>query len=126
MVSYEVQLFGALDDGTEVSLFTLTNQNGISVSITNYGGIVTRLSVPDRDGNLGDVVLGHDSLRDYLGSHPYFGAIVGRYGNRIAKATFRSGSWAAGTIIAGSMNPSKGIRRCMKFPITPTISRLSP
>ena len=88
MVSYEVQLFGALDDSTEVGLFTLTNQNGISVSITNYGGIVTRLSVPDRDGNLGDVVLGHDSLGDYLGGHPYFGAIVGRYGNRIAAGHF--------------------------------------
>jgi aldose 1-epimerase len=88
MVSYDVQPFGALDDGTEVSLFTLTNENGISVSIANYGGIVTRLSVPDRDGNPGDIVLGHDSLGGYLGGHPYFGAIVGRYGNRIAGGRF--------------------------------------
>ena len=80
--------FGALPDGTAVDLFTLTNKNGITVKITNYGGIVTSLAVPDRTGNMGDIVLGFDSLPPYLAGHPYFGAIVGRFGNRIANAKF--------------------------------------
>jgi len=80
--------FGALPDGTEVGLFTLTNDGGIEVSIATYGGIVTSLKVPDRDGRLADVVLGFESLDRYLEGHPYFGAIVGRYANRIGGASF--------------------------------------
>ena len=80
--------FGKLPDGTPVSLFTLTNKNGVEVKITNYGGIVVSLKTPDRNGKMDDIVLGFDSLPPYLGEHPYFGAIVGRYGNRIAKAKF--------------------------------------
>ncbi|MEZ5978657.1 MAG: aldose epimerase family protein [Planctomycetota bacterium] len=79
--------FGEVD-GREVSLFTLTNDRGSTATITNYGGIVTSLRVPDRDGRLGDVVLGYDTLDGYLTSSPYFGCITGRYCNRIAKGRF--------------------------------------
>ena len=79
--------FGKADQ-KEVFLYTLTNSNGIVVKITNYGGIITSLLVPDKDGRMGDIVLGYDSLEGYLASSPYFGAIVGRYANRIAKGKF--------------------------------------
>ncbi|MFU8843931.1 MAG: aldose epimerase family protein, partial [Bacteroidales bacterium] len=74
--------------GQEVFLYTLENQNGMKVKITNYGGIVTSLIVPDREGDFDDVVLGYDSLKGYLRETPYFGAIVGRYANRIASGRF--------------------------------------
>ena len=80
--------FGKLADGTEVDLYTLTNANGMKVKITNYGGIITEIHVPDRDGKFADVVLGHDNLKSYLDGHPYFGAITGRVANRIAKGKF--------------------------------------
>jgi aldose 1-epimerase len=80
--------FGMLPDGTAVELFTLKNPAGMEVQITNYGGIVTSLKVPDRGGKFDDVVLGYDTLDGYLKSTPYFGAIVGRYANRIGKAQF--------------------------------------
>ncbi len=80
--------FGNLIDGQKASLFTLTNQNGMKVSITNYGGIIVSVLVPDKNGVLGDVVLGYDSLNHYAATNPYFGAIIGRYGNRIAKGKF--------------------------------------
>ena len=79
--------FGSLD-GETVTLFTLTNASGAKVGIIEYGGIVVSLEVPDRDGNLGDVVLGYDTLDAYLADTPYFGAITGRYANRIAKGRF--------------------------------------
>ncbi|MEI7664177.1 MAG: galactose-1-epimerase, partial [Bacteroidota bacterium] len=72
----------------EVSLYTLSNSNGISVKITNYGAIITSILVPGKKGKTGDIVLGYDSLSDYLASSPYFGAIVGRFANRIAKGRF--------------------------------------
>ena len=65
-------------DGKPVTLYTLTNANGAVVKIITYGGIVTELHVPDKDGKMADVVLGFDNLDGYLDSHPYFGAIVGR------------------------------------------------
>jgi aldose 1-epimerase len=71
-----------------INLFTLTNKNGMEVKITNFGGIVTYIAVPDKNGKLENVVLGFDSLKSYQGTHPYFGSIVGRYGNRIAKGKF--------------------------------------
>jgi len=71
-----------------VELYTLTNSKGVTAAITNYGGILVSLKVPDRAGQLADVVLGFDTLDGYLKGHPYFGAIIGRYGNRIAKARF--------------------------------------
>ena len=80
--------FGKTADGTAVRLFTLTNSSGMEVKITNYGGIVVSWMVPDRTGNPADVVLGYDTLKGYLGKTPYFGSIVGRYGNRIAKGRF--------------------------------------
>jgi len=78
-------------DGKPVSLFTLTNKNGIQVKITNYGGIVTSWVVPDKTGAKSNIVLGFDSLSGYLAKPPYFGALVGRYGNRIAKGKFKIG-----------------------------------
>jgi len=80
--------FGTTPDGQAVDLFTLTNSNGMVAKITNYGGILTSLMVPDKNGDLEDVVLGFDDLQSYLKGHPHFGAIVGRYGNRIAKGKF--------------------------------------
>lgn len=80
--------FGKTSEGQAVALYTLINANGMTVKITNYGGIVTSLTVPDKNGTFEDVVLGFDTLDTYLKGHPYFGAIVGRYGNRVAKGTF--------------------------------------
>lgn len=81
--------FGAMEDGTTADLYTLTNAGGTEVKITNYGGIITSLKVAGRDGELQDVVLGFDDLDGYLQDGvPYFGAIIGRYGNRIANAQF--------------------------------------
>ena len=79
--------FGFLD-GQSVKLFTLTNDSGAEVKIIEYGGIVVSLIVPDRDGNLGDVVLGFEELDSYIADTPYFGAITGRYANRIAGGRF--------------------------------------
>lgn len=80
--------FGMTPEGDSVELFTLTNANGVELRAMTYGGIIVSLKVPGRDGKLGDVVLGYDSLAGYLRASPYFGAIVGRYANRIAKGTF--------------------------------------
>lgn len=80
--------FGVLPSGDSVSAYTLTNKEGVTLTAISYGGIVTSLRVPDKSGALADIVLGYDSLAGYLKETPYFGAIVGRYGNRIAKATF--------------------------------------
>lgn len=80
--------FGKTPDGAPVKIFTLRNARGAEVKISNYGGIVTSLKVPDRDGKLGDVVLGYGTLDEYLKASPYFGCLVGRYGNRIAKGRF--------------------------------------
>lgn len=74
--------------GTPVEQFTLTNKNGVEVKAITYGGIITSLRTPDRTGAAGDIVLGFDSIDGYLGDHPFFGAIIGRYGNRIAKGRF--------------------------------------
>ncbi len=80
--------YGTTEDGTPVDLFTLANDNGVEMKVINYGGIITELKVPDKNGNFEDVVLGFDSLEGYVKSSPYFGALVGRYGNRIAKGKF--------------------------------------
>jgi aldose 1-epimerase len=84
----EKRSFGKTRTGEAVDLFTLKNAKGMEAAITNFGGIVVSLKTPDRNGKLADVVLGFDSLDGYLGDNPYFGAIVGRYGNRIAKGRF--------------------------------------
>jgi aldose 1-epimerase len=80
--------FGNAPDGRPVKLYTLRNANGVEASICNYGGIVTSLKVPDRTGQMGDVVLGYDSLAEYINKSPYFGCLVGRCANRIAKGKF--------------------------------------
>lgn len=82
------QSFGKTAEGTAVDLYVLTNANGAETSITNYGGRVVSLKMPDRSGKLADIVLGFDSFDGYLQKEPYFGALVGRYGNRIAKGRF--------------------------------------
>lgn len=83
-------VFGKLPDGKEVRLFTLENDNNLKIKITNYGGIITSIEMPDKTGKSENVVCGFNKLEDYLsdeylGSYPYFGAIIGRFGNRIAK-----------------------------------------
>ena len=82
------EIFGRMPDGREVELYTLTNTNGLKARIMTYGAIVVSLEVPDRNGKLADITLGFDTLEGYLKGHPYFGAIVGRYGNRIGKGKF--------------------------------------
>jgi aldose 1-epimerase len=82
------QTYGKTEDGKNVDLYTLTNAHGLKAEIINYGGIVTSLQVPDRDGKFADIVLGCDNLEDYAKKSPYFGALIGRYGNRIAKGRF--------------------------------------
>ena len=82
------QRFGTMPDGTPVEAYTLRNAGGMEVKAIGYGAIITSLKVPDRSGNMADVVLGFENLDAYLKGHPYFGAIVGRYGNRIAKGEF--------------------------------------
>ncbi len=83
-------LFAQVEDFDSIQLFTLKNSNGMTVKVTNYGAIITSIVVPDRDGKMADVVLGYDRLEDYINAvdKPYFGAVVGRYGNRIAKGKF--------------------------------------
>lgn len=80
--------FVASVDGKTTGLYTLTNANGLEACITNYGGRVVSLMVPDKNGTLQDVVLGHDSIADYINIDGNFGALIGRYGNRINKGRF--------------------------------------
>ena len=88
MNSIDTTDFGQLPDGQTAQLYVLRNKNGATVKITNYGGIITHWTALDKDGNFEDIVLGYDTLGGYLKESPYFGAIVGRYGNRIAKGQF--------------------------------------
>lgn len=87
-MSIEKQDFGKTPDGESVDLYTLTNSNGLKAQIMTYGGIVTTLHVPDRNGQLGDIVSGYDTLDEYIKENPYFGALIGRCGNRIGKGKF--------------------------------------
>jgi aldose 1-epimerase len=92
-MSIKKESFGKTKDGTEVQLYTLGNEKGMQVKITNYGATVTAILTPDKQGKIGDVALGFDSMEGYLSpaytkSGPYFGAAIGRYGNRIAKGKF--------------------------------------
>ena len=82
------KLFGTAPDGAPVWLYTLKNKNGATAHIMTYGGIIQSLEMPDKNGKLGDVVLGYDYLDGYVTNSPYFGALIGRYGNRIAKGHF--------------------------------------
>jgi aldose 1-epimerase len=80
--------FGTLADGSAVDLYTLTNARGVEMRVINYGAIIVSLKVPDKTGALGDIVLGYNRIDDYVKDTPYFGAVVGRYGNRIGNARF--------------------------------------
>src|SRR6476620_12321183 len=80
--------FGQTKEGQDVKLYTLKNKNGVVAKISDYGGIVTELHVPDKAGKNADVVLGYKTVEDYINGSPYFGALIGRYGNRIAKGKF--------------------------------------
>ena len=82
------ELFGRLPDGTPVDIYTLINKSGIEARVMTYGAALVSLKLPDRNGAFADVNLGFDNLEGYLGTHPYFGVIVGRYANRIAKGRF--------------------------------------
>ena len=81
-------VFGSLPDGTTISKFNMKNSKGMEVDVISYGGIITRWTAPDKNGNFENVVIGFDSLQDYVNENPYFGAIIGRYCNRIANARF--------------------------------------
>lgn len=87
-MSITTRPFGKLQDGTEITLYTMTNASGASVSVTNYGGIIQAIRVPDRDGKLDNVVLGYDSIEGYIPVNGYLGALIGRVGNRIARGHF--------------------------------------
>lgn len=87
-MNIEKQSFGSTPEGKEVFKYTLKNNRGMEVDIMTYGAIITAIRVPDRNREPGDVVLGFDSLEEYLGDHPYFGAMVGRVCNRVGKSRF--------------------------------------
>jgi aldose 1-epimerase len=80
--------FGKMADGTPVEIYTLRNSRGMEAHILTYGGIVQSLQIPDKNGKFADVVLGFDKLQSYVTNSPYFGALIGRYGNRIARGQF--------------------------------------
>lgn len=80
--------FGKLPSGEATTLYTLTNANGVVVKVTNFGGVITSISTPDKTGKMGDIVLGFDNVDGYLQNKSYFGALIGRYGNRIGNAQF--------------------------------------
>lgn len=80
--------FGLMPDGERIQIFSLDNDQAMEVRIINYGGIIASIKVPDRDGKVDDVVLGHDSLEGYLNRSRYFGALIGRFANRIARGRF--------------------------------------
>ena len=89
----QTSVFGHLPDGRQVDVYQFTNANGIELRVINYGGIIVSLKTPNLEGEFDDIVLGFDSLDSYLSeaylsANPYFGAIIGRYGNRIAKGQF--------------------------------------
>ena len=97
-MSVTKEAYGKLPDGTQIDQYTLSNPNGLKVKIITYGAIITAVETPDRNGKVENITLHRDSLADYMESKdgkpttPYFGATVGRYGNRIAKGRF---AWMA-------------------------------
>jgi aldose 1-epimerase len=88
MSNVQIEEFGKLPDGSAVKRYTLKNKNGVVAKVIEYGAILSELWVPDRNGQLGNVVAGFDNLAQYLRGHPFFGATTGRYANRIAKGRF--------------------------------------
>ncbi|MGC1241258.1 MAG: aldose epimerase family protein [Chryseosolibacter sp.] len=86
------ELFGTMPDGGEVHLYTISNAKGLTIKATNYGGIITSIITPDKNGKEGDVVLGFDSLRRYLDRHPHMGPLIGRYSGYVAGGKFSIGN----------------------------------
>ncbi len=84
-MSLEVKTFGTLQDGSEVKLYTLQNEKGMSMEVIPYGCRIVKLWVPDREGNMGDVVLGHDDLKQYTNEKDFLGAAIGRFALPIMK-----------------------------------------
>ncbi len=80
--------FGTLPDGRNATLYTLTNPHGVVVKVSDFGGVITEIHTPDRNGKLADIALGYSELAPYCDESPYFGALIGRYGNRIANGQF--------------------------------------
>ena len=113
--------FGQAPDGTPVTLYTLRNASGVTATICNYGGIVTSLQVPDRNGAMGDVVLGYDSLAGYLKDSPYFGSLIGRYGNRTAKEKSKLMQFVFRSVILTGRRTTnlEKVRRRHKAPFRP-------
>jgi aldose 1-epimerase len=87
-MNLQQQPYGAATSGGYADLYTLANDQGVTVALTNYGGIITTLHTPDRNGQPGDIVLGYDNLEEYVARNPFFGCLVGRFGNRIGGAKF--------------------------------------
>ncbi|RYY21520.1 MAG: galactose-1-epimerase, partial [Cytophagaceae bacterium] len=105
--------FGSAPDGTAVQLFTLANAHGLKATISTYGGTLTSLLVPDKNGKVSDVVLGFDNVSGYLSpafrkSTPYFGALIGRYGNRLAKGKFTIDGHAYQVVVNNNGNSLHG------------------
>src|SRR5947209_7235819 len=88
MIELTAQPFGRLPSGQDVRLYTFRNSSGVEARITNYGGRLVSLKAPDREGRFEDIALGFNDLTGYCAKNPYFGALVGRYANRIANARF--------------------------------------
>ncbi len=88
-MSVHEDIFGKLDNGTQVNIYTLKNSNGVEAKIINYGGAVVSLKVPDKNNNFEDVVLGYDNLESYINGDKFFGALIGRCGNRIEYGKFK-------------------------------------
>lgn len=87
-MSIEKKFYGKTTDGKDVYMFTLSNNKGVTANIINLGGAIVELLVPDRNGKTDDITLGYDNVKDYEVNNPHFGALIGRYGNRIGKAQF--------------------------------------
>ena len=98
--------FGKTKDGREVKLLTLKNKAGMVVKITNYGGIVTEIHVPDRDGKIADVALGYGKLEDYIADSPYFGALIGRSGRPNPRSSSTAGTSSMGSSPGKPVNPT--------------------
>ncbi len=130
--------FGKTKNGEAVKIYTLKNKNGVVAKITDYGAIITELHLPDRDGKFEDVVLGFDNIPDYENLSDYFGAVVGRYGNRIADAKFsidgkeynleknNNGNTLHGGFVGFDKKVWKAVASTTKDAAVLTLTRLSP
>ena len=111
-----IKPFGKTEDGGKVELFTLSNDNKVSITLINYGGIITSVNMPDKNGKIENVICGFDKLENYtsdkyLADCPYFGALIGRYGNRIAKGSYKiDGKEYHGAINNGENHLHGGIK----------------